>query len=173
MLRSVHTVYCISPAWTRANKFVQALSPVPVELVVALSIWEDIKLTWVLYVAWTLRLILSISLIVSSFPWRISNSFHVCQKLAVTWKIKFIKKYIKRNYCVDIIKGHFRQKQLMVGGGLSHPGVTDLGAVWVDCSGTINLTQFTLHVSKSQTHVPCMLIRKDLDKRYNKYFNNE
>lgn len=52
----------------------------------------------------------------------------------------------------------------MVGGGLSHPGVTDLGAVGVDCSAPINLTQFTLHVSKSQAHVPGMLIRKDLDK---------
>lgn len=52
----------------------------------------------------------------------------------------------------------------MAEGSLTHPWVTDLGAVGVDCSGPINLTQFTLHVSKSQTHVPCMLIRKDLDK---------
>lgn len=69
---------------TEANELLQAHSPEPVELVVAFSIWEDIKLTWVLYVAWTLRLIRSISLMVSSFPWRISNSFQVCQKLAVT-----------------------------------------------------------------------------------------
>jgi hypothetical protein len=55
-----------------------------VELVVAFIIWEDMKLTWVLYVACTLRLILNISLMVSSLPWRISNSFHDCQKLAVT-----------------------------------------------------------------------------------------
>lgn len=85
------------------DEFMQTLSPVPVELVVAFSIWEDIKLTWVLYVAWTLRLILSISLIVSSFPWRISNSFQVCQKLAVTWKIH---KYIKRNYDVHTTDGN-------------------------------------------------------------------
>lgn len=52
----------------------------------------------------------------------------------------------------------------MARGGLSHPGITDLGAVGVDCSGSINLAQFTLHVSKSQTHVSRMLIRKDLDK---------
>lgn len=54
-----------------------------VALVVAFIICEDMKLTCVLYVAWTLRLILSISRIVSSFPWRISNSFHVCQNVAV------------------------------------------------------------------------------------------
>ncbi len=52
----------------------------------------------------------------------------------------------------------------MAGGGLSHPGVTDLGAVGVDRPGSIYLTQFTLHVSKSQTHVPSMLIRKDLNE---------
>lgn len=49
-------------------------------------------------------------------------------------------------------------------GGLSHPRVTDLGAVGIDCSGSVNFTQFTFHVSKSQTHIPGMLIRKDLGK---------
>lgn len=58
----------------------------------------------------------------------------------------------------------------MAGGGLSHPWVTDLGAVGVDCSGPINLTKFALHVGKSQTHVPRMFIRKDLDK-YKKYYS--
>lgn len=67
---------------------------------------------------------------------------------------------------------HFIQQQVMAGGGLSHPWVTDLGAVGVDCSGSINFTQFTLHVSKSQTHVPRVLIRKDLDKyKYNLGFS--
>lgn len=46
--------------------------------------------------------------------------------------------------------------------GPPHPGVTDLGAVGVDCSGSIDLAQFALHVCKSLAHVPCMLIRKDL-----------
>lgn len=52
----------------------------------------------------------------------------------------------------------------MADGGWTHPGVTDLGAVGVDCSGSIYLTQFTLHISKSQTHVSGMFIRKNLNK---------
>lgn len=67
---------------------------------------------------------------------------------------------------------HFIVPQVMTGDGLAHPWVTDLGAVGVDCSGSINFTQFTLHVSKSQTHVPCMLIRKYLQKyKYSLGFN--
>ena len=62
-------------------------------------------------------------------------------------------------------KLHAIKKKVMAGDGFSHPGVTDLGAVGVDCSGSINLAKFTLHVSKSQTHVPRMLIRKDLYKQ--------
>lgn len=57
---------------------------------------------------------------------------------------------------------HFIEKQTMAGVGLAHPGITDLGTVRVDCSGSVNLTKFTLHVSKSLAHVPRMLIRKDL-----------
>lgn len=45
-----------------------------------------------------------------------------------------------------------------------HPWVADLGAVGVDGSAPINLTELTLHVGKAQTHVPRMLIREDLDK---------
>lgn len=146
-----------------AKELLQTFLPVPVELVVAFSICDDIKLTWVLYVAWTLRLILSISLIVSSFPWRISNSFQVCQKLAVTWKIKFINISRVVMTCTSLTEMlHLIQKQAMAGVGLAHPGITDLGTVGVDCSGSVNLTKFTLHVSKSLAHVPRMLIRKDL-----------
>lgn len=72
-------LYACMHARVRARAFLL----VPVALVVAFIICEDMKLTCVLYVAWTLRLILSISRIVSSFPWRISNSFHVCQNVAV------------------------------------------------------------------------------------------
>lgn len=90
---------------SESQKPVQAYSPVPVALVVAFSIWEDMKLTWVLYVAWTLRLILSISLMVSSLPWRISNSFQVCQKLAVTWKIEVINKSKEMMTYLHIIDG--------------------------------------------------------------------
>lgn len=44
----------------------------------------------------------------------------------------------------------------------SYPGITDLGTVGIDGSGTINLAQFALHVSKAQTHISGVLVRKDL-----------
>lgn len=97
--------FCEDVPVSSLQKLVQALSPVPVELVVAFSICDDIKLTWVLYVACTLRLILNISRIVSSFPWRISNSFQVCQKLAVTWKIEFVNGS-KRKQGVHVTDGN-------------------------------------------------------------------
>lgn len=63
-------------------------------------------------------------------------------------------------------------RHVMSGGGLTYSWVTDLWAVRVNCSGPINLTQFTLHVSKSLTHVPCMLIWKDLDIRRARVLKN-
>lgn len=44
----------------------------------------------------------------------------------------------------------------------SYPGITDLGAVGVDGSRTINLAKFALHVSKALTHISGVLIREDL-----------
>ena len=45
----------------------------------------------------------------------------------------------------------------------SHPGVADLGAVGVDGSGAVDLAQLALHVGEAHTHVPGMLVGKDLD----------
>ena len=41
------------------------------------TLWVGLAVTWVLYTACTLLLILSISLSVSSLPWDTSKSFHV------------------------------------------------------------------------------------------------
>lgn len=62
---------------------------------------------------------------------------------------------------------------------VSHPWVANLRAVGVDCSGPVDLTKLTLHVSKSLTHIPCVLIRKYLgrkkwyDSDYNSIFESE
>ena len=53
-------------------------------LPMAAIICAAMKLTWVLYVAWTERLIRSISRTVSSLPCRTSKSFQISQKCAAT-----------------------------------------------------------------------------------------
>jgi hypothetical protein len=68
------------------------------------------------------------------------------------WK----KKWATRGYEVPTGRGEHC-------GVSAHPGVADLGAVGVDGSRAVDLPQLALHVSESHTHVPGVLIWKDLD----------
>lgn len=116
-------------------------------------IWAAIMFTCVLYLACTLRLILNISRISSSLPWRTSNSFHICQNAEVTWDKDLYWKQNCDTYILQLVDCECLQ---------TNPRIADLTAVDVDCSGSVHFAQFCFHIREAQAHVSSIVIRQHI-----------